>query len=164
MDDVGKTFSPVPFRAKRVKVSRETLAGNKKTYFFNQPQQVFLDAYSETLDFKESCKKAGLKPAAVKKNAYLIQEINYINQAAMAKHRSKAALGNHHRLMEKFENAFDKGDSKVKSAAMGTLAKMSEASMKAAGEFVETVQNSAVSGVQVFINIPTPESGAPSDG
>jgi hypothetical protein len=125
-----------------------------KVHLFSPNHLRFLEVYTETLDINQALKETGMTRYQVEKSEYLKREIQFINQAAMLKHRAKSAVGRHERLMEKFEGTFDKsGDSKVKSSMASTLARMSEASLRASGEFSEKPDASGVTGVQVVINI-----------
>lgn len=166
--DAGPTDNPpskpgLPLRKVRLKVNKFLMPASKADavpHFFNAKQVKFLEVYAETLDFERACKDSEMAPAQVKRNPYILNEIKEINQAAMFKHRGQAAKGTHLRLMDKFEKEFDNTkDVKLKSSAMSTLARMSEANMRAAGEFGDQQENTGISGVQVVINIgePPPE-------
>lgn len=165
-------LKPLSARKVRLKVNKFLMPASRADvtpHYFTGKQVQFLEAYSETLDYQEACKKSGLSLAGVKKCPYLVEEVKRINQAAMFKHRGKSALGNHHRLMEKFEREFDNklASAEMKKASMSTLARMSEASMRAAGEFDDKGEDAGgVTGVRVVINIAAPESSEakPTEG
>jgi hypothetical protein len=150
-------LKPLSVRKVRLKVNRFLMPASRKDvvpHYFTANQVKFLEAYAETLDIDMACERAGITKNSVKKSPYLAEEIKFINQASMFKHRAAAALGTHLRLMDKFEREFDTSwDPKVKSSMASNLAKMSEASMRASGEFSERVENTGISGVQVVINI-----------
>lgn len=159
-------LKPISARKVRLKVNRFLMPANRADavpYFFAGNQVQFLEAYAECLDVKVACEKAGMTLAQVKKCPYIAEEVKNINQAAMFKHRVKSSLGTHFRLMQKFEGEFDKplASADMKKAAMSTLARMSEASLRAAGEFGEQVENTGISGVQVVINIGAPPPEGP---
>ena len=105
-----------------------------KVYRFNPKQRKFLEHYAATFDIGEACKVSGVRREAIYRNPYLEEEVGFIDQCANLAHRSKSALGNHHRLMRKFEKTYDTASFvEDKAKIMPTLAKMSEASMKAEG-------------------------------
>lgn len=123
-------------------------------HFFTERHLRFLEAYAETLDMKTALDKSGMTRNQVTKSPYLTREVLMINQAAGMRHRNKISLGRHERLMEKFEGEFDGTyDKDYKKSMASTLARMSEASLKAAGEFTERQENTGITGVQVVINI-----------
>lgn len=144
---------PVSLRKVRLKVAKYGGLKPAASHTFRPAHLKFLELYTETLDFAESCKQAGVRPASVRKSEYLMREIDLINEAAMYRHRTKSAMGTHQRLMQKFEDTFDRGDGKLKGAMASTLARMSEANLRMAGEFSETRDSGGISGVQVVINI-----------
>jgi hypothetical protein len=123
-------------------------------YAFNAAQFKYLEVYSNTLDEKKASEASGLTRASVDKNPYMGREIEHIQKAAIFKHRAKATEGNHHRLLDKAERLLDEaGDMRVKASLMGTVARMSDGAMKAAGLFKDTDDTSNVTAVQVVINI-----------
>lgn len=146
----------VPLSPRKVRLKVQKYGGLKpagRPHEFSGKHLKFLESYTQTLDFHESCKAAGVSPASVRKSEYLMREMDLINEAAMYKHRIASAAGTHQRLMAKFEKTFDGGDGKLKGAMASTLARMSEASLRMAGEFDEARESSGISGVQVVINI-----------
>lgn len=157
----------LPVRAPRFKVNKFLSSSGKPgaaQHFFTPKHMQLLETYAETLDIEQALKKSGMTAAQVRKSVYLMEEIRLINQAAMLKHRSKAALGTHLRLMEKFEGILDdkNRDVKMRVAAMNNLARMSDSNMKAAGEYGDTPENTGITGVQVVINLGAPpESEGP---
>ena len=126
-------------------------------HFFSPKHVRFLEAYAETLDFKAACAAAEMRPAQVTRNPYLVNEVRLINRNLSFKYRSKTALGNHWRLMEMVEAAMVYGGQEIQRTAMSTLARMSEAAMRASGDFGDDAQVTGIQGVQVVINI----GGAP---
>ena len=148
-----------PIKARKVKPETTRFLGEKngslmKPHLFSPKHLQFLEIYTDTLDVEMAMKETGMTRYQVQKSEYLMRELRLINEAAMLKHRAKSALGRHERLMDKFENLFDRsGDAKVKGSAMSTLARMSEASLRASGEFSEKQEAGGITGVQVVINI-----------
>jgi hypothetical protein len=113
----------------------------------------FLDVYCDTLDKATALKEAGLKLEQVKRNKYLMNELEMLQRIAQKKHRLRMAAAKHLDLMEKFEDEFDKVKGKDNKAAVGyssTLARMSETTLRASGEFAEKKTGS---GVNLSVNI-----------
>lgn len=166
MDETGETpMSPnpspdVPVRKVPVKATR-LRERSGQPHFFTAKQRIFLDTLSRTLDYKQALKDSGLKPHQVQKSPYLMDEAKIILEASGFIHRKNAAMGNHLRLMDKFEKDYDTGPKADKPKYAGVLAKMSESCLKAAGEFGEDVEGSGASGVKVVINIGQPSQPAP---
>lgn len=129
-------------------------------YRFNTAQHTFLSAYAETLDMQAALKASGLRAFQVNKNPYLQAELERLHECAMFAHRAKSTVGNHQRLMAKFEQAYDRtGDARIKQGYAGVLARMSDSAMKAAGEFSEDDGTGTFVGVQVVLNF----GGRPED-
>ena len=150
-------LKPLSVRKVRLKVNKFLMPASRADavpHYFSGNQVQFLEFYSELLDVKQACEKSGMTLAQVKRCPYLAQEIKSINQAAMFKHRVKSSLGTHFRLMDKWEKEFDKplATADMKKAAMSTLARMSEAGLRAAGEFSENVEHTGITGVNVIMN------------
>jgi hypothetical protein len=123
-------------------------------HFFSPKQKLFLDTYSATLDVKKALEESKMRLQDVEKSDYLMAEVGYINQNAAFAHRNKAALGTHLRLMTKFEKDYDKSFKQAdRNSLANTLARMSEANLRVAGEYSEAGDGGAVSGVQVVLNI-----------
>ena len=93
----------------------------------------------------------------------MVNEIQLILEAASYKHRVKSAMGTHQRLMAKFEKRFDETlDGKLEGTLASVLAKMSEASLKAEGEFSDGSQNNVGVGLQIVMNIGNPKEEPPA--
>jgi hypothetical protein len=126
---------------------------NPVGYAINAAQHAFLGHYAETLDKHAALKVSGLKWHQVSKNPYMMAELERLQECAMFAHRAKSTVGNHHRLMDKFERAYDKaGDARIKQGYAGVIARMSDSAMKAAGEFGDDDGGGAFVGVQVVLN------------
>ena len=149
-------MKPLSLRKTRLRVNKFLMPSGRQDvapHFFSEKQVKFLEVYTETMDLVQACEASGLKPPQIRKNPYLMHEVALVNRTYMYQHRAKQALPRHERLMDKFEKEFDEGGVDLKKTAMSTLARMSEAALRAAGEFSEKEQNTGISGVQVVINI-----------
>lgn len=116
----------------------------------------FLQVYTETLDLEKAWREAGYSSKRVPMNNGFVQEqMKFIEMNKRYSVQGALALENHHRLMNKFEDGYDEAVSvQDRKAAVGyssTLARMSEASMKAAGEFDEVSRDSSHTNIQVNI-------------
>lgn len=114
----------------------------------------FLDVYVETLDKDQALKASGLKMAQLKKNKYIMDELLKLQRICQKKYRLKMAGAKHMDLMDKVEDVFDQAvegkDLKTAVGASSTLARMSEAAMRASGEFKD---ERADNGVHIQVNI-----------
>lgn len=157
--------TPLCFRKVRRKVDRYLGQGSRKQdlqpYEFGPKHLKFMEVFTETLDHKEACKQSGLTYAQIQKNEYMMNEINLTLEAASFKHRVKAAMGTHQRLMSKFEKDYDDtGNPKMKAGLAATLAKMSEASLRSQGEFNDDKSSDNLSGLKLVFNFGgNPERG-----
>lgn len=162
--DKSELLKPLSVRKVRFKVNKflaEKRQGYLEQHFFSQKQVKFLEAYSETLDFKTACDRSGLKPHHIRKSEYLMNEIEHINKAAHYRHRSKSTLGKFHQFMDKVEKLFDNStNNDMRKASMSTLARLHDTALRAAGEFTEKAENTGITGVRVSINIG-PEPAKP---
>ena len=135
----------------------EKLPGKEKQelHFYTKKEIEFLDVYAETLDKDAARKASGMTVRQIERNSYLAKEIRIIQKMVQKKHRLKTMKMNHLRMMEKFEEDYDKlkdeGDNRSAVGMAGTLARMSETGMKATGDFHQEKDNT--SGMQVSINI-----------
>jgi hypothetical protein len=133
-------------------------------YRFNAGQHRFLEAYAETLDMDVALKAGGLRLHQINKNPYIQAEMERLQECAMFKHRAKATVGNHHRLMNRVEKMMDQsGDMRVKQGFAGVLARMSDTALKAAGEYTENSGGNVQLGPLVIMNFgaPVPEPEKP---
>lgn len=126
----------VPVRRVRDKVP--SLKKDGEVYVFNRQAIMFFEHYTQTMDVEKSLEAAGVegrRRSEFLDNPYIVGELDRIQQAWSLQHRMTVgfASGEHLRLMQKFENEFDRESGKVKSSYAGHLAKMSEAAMKAVG-------------------------------
>lgn len=154
---IDKLLEPIITR----KVREVIITDNAKPHLFTPRHLSFLQSYTQTLDVDEALKQSGMTRWEVEKSDYLTAEVQLINECAMYKHRAATALGRHERLMDKMEQRFDTThDDKTRASYGSILAKMSETSLKAAGEFGEKRENNGLTGVQVIINIGDPLMGA----
>lgn len=166
--DRADLLKPLGVRKVRLKAKKFLGAaadgGPVAEHFFSKKQVEFLQAYSETLDFPTALEKSGLKPHHVRRSAYLMKEVEYINSAAQYKHRNKAALGSFYKFMDAVQDKFEDSlsSTEIRKASMTTLARLHETALKVSGEFSEQVENTGIVGVRVSINIgPPPEPPAP---
>jgi hypothetical protein len=137
-----------------------------KPHIYTAKEIKFLDVYCDTLDRVAACKASGLKLEQVKKNKYLMHELEMLMRVAQKKHRMRMAGAKHLDLMEKFEDEFDKTKGKDNKAAVGyagVVARMSEAAMRASGEFKEETTDKGVN-VQVNIKIGGDDEPKTIDG
>jgi hypothetical protein len=106
---------------------------------FNAKEMKYLDIYSETLDHKQALKDSGLVFRQFRNNLFLQAEVARINELSLYRFRSRQALMNHHRLLDKFEDHYDKAvekeDGKSAVGYSGTLARMSDSALRAAGHY-----------------------------
>lgn len=154
---IDKLLEPIITR----KVREVIITDNAKPHLFTPRHLSFLQSYSQTLDVDEALKISGVRRSEIEKSSYLAAEVQLINECAMYKHRAASAMGRHERLMDKIEQNFDKThDDKTRASFGSILAKMSETSLKAAGEFGEKRENNGLTGVQVIINLGDPLMGA----
>lgn len=175
MDEAGKKSDrltkadldrPVAVRKIRLSVPRFLATGGEKgvePYFFKPKQHKFLEVYAETGDVKKACQESGLPLNMVKKNDYICQEMALIEKAFQVKHRVKMAMPNHQRLMSKFEKDYDNLPNMQKPSMASVISRMSEATLKASGEFAEERHTPVHNGVQVIINLG-PEEDEGDDG
>ena len=127
-------------------------------YPFGKQEIDFLREYSKDLDTERSLKAAGLKKGALdphkEQGQALLREMQETQQEWTKSIRLNAphAAKKHLELMEKFEKDYDSTDLKSanKSGLSGTLARMSDASLKATGHYG---QERAGGGTKVEINI-----------
>jgi hypothetical protein len=151
MDGTGGPSPRLPVSKVRLRIKP---ADAPAAYAFTASQHQFLQTYAETLDVNRACEVSGLKPHQVRKNPYIQAELDRLRECALYKHRATATVGNHHRLMAKFEQTMDKtGDARVKQGYAGVLARMSTDAMKAAGEMAGDDGAATVMGFQLVINI-----------
>lgn len=158
MDDLTKPVGPQSVTSKKIPASTDNLANpDGEPHFFTKKQLTFLQSYAESLDIEKALSESGMRLQDVKKSDYLTNEIQYIEKAACLTHRNSAAKGNHLRLMQKFEDDYD-GVKKQsdKNSLANTLARMSEANLRVAGEYSDQLDAAAVSGIQVVINMDKP--------
>lgn len=158
--------APLPVRNTRGQVPKiipEDINNKLNPVFkFNPKHLKFLDVYSETLDFSYACKESGLRRENILKNRHLAKEVEFINNMAALKYRNKVALATHQRLMEKFEDCHDSADDpKVAANYASTVARMSDANLRAAGEFHDHGTPKVGNAVQVVINIGEEKSDKP---
>lgn len=131
---------------------------SKKPYKFSPKHMKFLDVYSETLDFSQAKRESGLRTDVIMKNRHLSREMKYIEEMAALRYRNKVAIGTHQRLMKKFEECHDGADDpKIAATYARTLASMSDAAMRAAGEYHDHGTPKVGNAVQVVINVGKPE-------
>lgn len=160
----GDLLKPLPVRKVRLRVNKYLAAPGKavKPHYFTEKQKKFMEVYAESLDFQKALKESGLTKNMVDKNDYLQQEIKLIEEAYLIQHRTNLAIGHHQRLFKKFERDYDRSENaKFKASMAGVLAKMSEAAMKANGDFADKEQVDTTNGIKVimnFGNVPPPES------
>jgi hypothetical protein len=131
-----QSLTKVPVRKVRGKVP--SLKNDGEIYVFTAEAIRFFDNYTQTMDEAQAFEAAGIESrrrSEFLNNPYVQGEMDKIQQAWSLSHRMKAgyAVGEHHRLMQKFEKSFDSSSGKVQAGYAGTLAKMSEASLKATG-------------------------------
>lgn len=152
--------SPVSFRKVRTKVERY-LGGSDsglKAYEFGPRQVKWLEVFTKTLDYKLASKESELPYPQVEKSQYMVNEIQLIMESVSYKHRSSAALPNHHRLMAKIEKDYDAAIVARKPAFASVLAKMSDTSLKAEGEFNDDSNNSGDNNLTIRFNFGGRES------
>jgi len=127
-----------------------------KPHIYTDKEMKFIDKYVETLDRHTALKYSGMTLTQLKKNKYVMNELMKLQNIAQKKHRLKMAGANHMGLMEKFEDLFDEAvESKDYKTAVGmssTLARSSEAAMRASGEFKDERQEQGLN-IQVNINM-----------
>lgn len=131
-------------------------------YHFRPKQIEFLKEFQKDCDLERAGKAVGYSKSTLQKfldphtelGQAMLREIRAIQEdwmKAIKLNAQKSAV-KHLELMEKFENDYDQADLKspVKGMLAGTLAKMSDASLKATGQFN---REGTSSGVRVEINI-----------
>lgn len=140
-----KAGDPLPVIKKGDKVSAHT---------YSRKELIFIETYIETLDKAQALKAASMSSRQLENNKYLQEECLKLQRIIQKKHRLKIAGAKHIALMEKFEDTFDKAveskDAKTQVGMSSTLARMSEAAMRASGEFKDAEQ---AHGAQIQVNI-----------
>lgn len=126
--------SSVP--ATNVNPSVPHASGSGEDYVFKKHELSFLREYSVSLDEKKALTAASVdsrRHSEIVSNPHVIEEMLRIQKAWRYRGRvtQEFAGGEHMRLMEKFENDYDKVSLKERSKMAGVLAKMSETTMKA---------------------------------
>lgn len=133
-------------------------------YPFSKQEIDFLQEHNKDLDIERALKASGLKKKALSKytaqGQALLREMRATQSEWQKAIRmnSSAAATKHLELMKKFEKDYDDADMKNqnKGSFAGTLARMSDASLKATGHYG---QEKAGGGTKVEINIDL--SGTP---
>jgi hypothetical protein len=118
----------------------------------------FLHEYNKDLDVERALKATGLKKGALnphkEQGQALLLEMQQISKdwQAAIRMNTQAAAAKHMELMEKFEKDYDSADIKNqnKSGLSGTLARMSDANLKATGHYASEDKGG---GTKVEINI-----------
>ena len=129
-------------------------------YPFNQKQLMFLEEYSKDLDTKRAAKAVGYKARYIEefRNQHkalgqaMTREMQRIQRDWIKAIRlnAKSSAAKHIEIFEKIEADYDIADLETKSKFAGTLAKLSDTSLKATGQFAQEKVNS---GVKVEVNI-----------
>lgn len=105
---------------------------------FSKAEMEFLQAYSSCYDVDQAFTEARIerrRRSEILDDPYVKAEMVNIQQVWKYHGRMSAgfAAGNHMRLMGKFENEYNKSGRSDKAKFAGTLAKMSEATLKSTG-------------------------------
>lgn len=156
--------SKVP--ARRVNPSVPSLKNEGEQYVMTNNAVRFLESYTQNLDEKKACQDAGIEYSnrdSVIGNPHVQREMALIQRAWRYKGRltAESAAGEHMRLMEKFEDNFDSAEKHGdKAKYAGTLAKMSEASMKAT-DLIGKENHDAMP--SVVVNIDMGDSSEPKE-
>lgn len=150
-----------------VKMTPETvpsLKGDGKVYVFKKHELDFLREYSVCLDEKLALSKVNVahqRHSEILENPYVQEEMARTQRAWRYRSRmtQEQAAGEHMRLMEKFEENYDKLETGNKPKMAGVLAKMSEATMKATG-LIGSERDQAMPTVIVNMNMGDPQAVA----
>lgn len=143
--------------AKIVPTSVPSLKKEGEVKVFTKPQLDFLRAYSQTCDEEVAFVEARIDRRYrndMLEEPHVQKEMQKIQQVWRFQARLTAGFsaGNHMRLMEKFEDEYDSSDKKEEKARFaGTLAKMSEGTMKATG-LIGTTQTNELPTVIINMN------------
>ncbi len=125
--------------AKIVPTSVPSLKKEGEVKIFTKPQLDFLRAYSQCYDEDQAFTEARIEKrhrSDILNEPHVKEEMQKIQRVWQFHGRMTAgfAAGNHMRLMSRFESEFDGSESHGDRAKFaGTLAKMSEASLKSTG-------------------------------
>jgi len=138
--------------------SSDVYAQVEQFYPLNKKEIEFLHEYNKDLDIGRALKAAGLTKKALdthsKQGQAILLEMREINEMwhRAIRMNSQAAATKHLELMEKFEADYDTADIKNqnKGSLSGTLARMSDANLKATGHYAK---EGGPSGTKVEINI-----------
>lgn len=154
-----QTSSSVP-----VKIVPETTASLVRPgeeYVYKKPELEFLKEYATCLDEDLAIAKVNVpqqRRSEILANPHVLEEMKKIQRAWRFGSRltQGVAAGEHMRLMEKFEENYDKLETGNKPKMAGVLAKMSEANMKATG-LIGAERDQAMPTVIVNMNMGAPE-------
>lgn len=140
-------------------VSRVDIFAEVENFYpLNREDLNFLQEYNKDLDIERALKDSGLKKSQLKpakdRGQALLLEMKNIQAAHMAaiQMNAPAAARKHLELMQKFEDDYDATDlkSQNKSGLSSTLARMSDANLKATGHYGQAERSQ---GTKVEINI-----------
>ena len=145
-------------------VKKTAISANGKPVTLTTKQFVGLKHYAETLDIDASAKAAGYRDKTVFLDSEIVlAEIEKINTAWLYENRMTARFtaGEHMRMMQKFEDHYDKVAGKNKGQMAGVLAKMSDTALKASGKIGSGNGDGTSTNVMVQLNIGGSGEDAP---
>jgi len=125
-------------------------------YLYSQKQQKFLEVFAETGDTKQAAQLSGYPNHRAQKNEWMVKEMEHLQKLKRYAARMVAGVAsqNHARLMQKFEEDYDKAeDWKERTQYANVLSRMSDSSMRATGEYFQPPEQGAGTNVNVIIDL-----------